>query len=326
MRGTNTVIINGQPYDAVTGLPVKETPVAQAALATVRPTSPPAQTGKISNDIGPRRQDIQRVIGAGKVHSRTQKSQTLYRAAVKRPAAAPGAQRIPLISKFAPHPAGNRPVQPVAAKPGTAAAQAPAQPAAQSAKITDRNQLLKKQLIKERINQAETAKKQRPKKSKLGRLFAKRPKFASITTASLALLLLGAYVTYLNLPGLSVRVAAARAGINASYPGYSPDGYGLHGAVGFAAGEVTLNFKSNTNDQQNYTVKQRASAWDSQAVIDNYINKEPGTHPYMTYSAHGLTVYMWDNNAAWVNNGILYTVNGNAPLTSDQMLHLASSM
>jgi hypothetical protein len=46
----------------------------------------------------------------------------------------------------------------------------------------------------------------------------------------------------------------------------------------------------------------------------------------LTYSERGLTVYTYGSKAAWVNGGILYTLNGNAPLNSDQILKIASSM
>ena len=95
------------------------------------------------------------------------------------------------------------------------------------------------------------------------------PHVFSVASASLALLILGGYLTYLNMPTLSVRVAAAQAGINTSYPDYRPDGYRLSGPVAYSDGEVSMRFVANTGSQ-NYIVKQAKSSWDSSADLENY--------------------------------------------------------
>lgn len=146
----------------------------------------------------------------------------------------------------------------------------------------------------------------------------------SVGSATIALMLLGGYFTYLNMPNLSVRVAAAQAGVDASYPDYRPDGYSLAGAVGYTQGEVSMKFASN-GGPQNFTLSQKKSSWDSSAVLDNYVKEKAGDN-YITYSERGLTIYTFGSNAAWVNNGVLYTVNGDAPLSSDQIRRIATSM
>ncbi len=323
--GTNTILINGRAYDSITGLPVKATP---------------RQSNSVFSDIGPRRTGVSapakplqpRVVGTADiaVHARTQRSKTLNRSALHRPVQTP--TQSPQIHRFA--------TQPVAAKPMTATHLQVAPVRRDITPISKQvlhsvqqqpsvptqspNQVLKNQLIKERISEAEAAKTTKQKGGKLKRLLARQPRLVSFVAASFALLLLGGYITYINLPNLSVRVAASHAGINATYPEYRPDGYSLNGPVAYAPGQVTLSFKSNTNTTQNYSIKQRATSWDSQAVLD-YVNKESHSQP-TTFSEHGLTIYTYGTNAAWVNGGILYTVGGNAPLSSEQILKLASSM
>jgi hypothetical protein len=147
---------------------------------------------------------------------------------------------------------------------------------------------------------------------------------AGIGSISLALLLLGGYFTYLNMPSLSVRVAAAQAGVNATYPDYRPDGYSLSGAVAYTDGEVNMKFASNSGPQ-NFTLNQKKSSWDSSAVLDNYVKQKAGEN-YITYNERGLTIYTYGSDAAWINNGVLYTINGDAPLSSDQIRHIATSM
>lgn len=158
------------------------------------------------------------------------------------------------------------------------------------------------------------AKKQR---SKTGRLM-------SIASASLAIVLLGGYLTYLNMPSLSTRVAAAQAGIDASYPSYQPSGYSLSGPVAYSQGSVTMKFAANAGPQS-YTLTQKDSTWDSSAVLENAVQPEAHGN-YTTTAASGLTIYTYNGTSVWVNNGILYTVTGDAPLSSEQIRNIATSL
>lgn len=126
------------------------------------------------------------------------------------------------------------------------------------------------------------------------------------------------------VPTLSVSVAAAQAGIEATYPEYTPDGYSLSQPVIFSDGQVTLKFASNSNDNY-YTVDQVRSSWDSSAVLDNVVTPAAGAD-YTTTKERGLTIYTYDSNAAWVNGGILYQIDSKAPLSGDQIRKIATSL
>lgn len=158
------------------------------------------------------------------------------------------------------------------------------------------------------------AKKQR---SKAGRLM-------SVASASLAIVLLGGYLTYLNMPSLSTRVAAAQAGIDASYPSYQPSGYSLSGPVAYSQGSVTMKFAANAGPAS-YTLTQQDSTWDSSAVLENAVEPEAQNN-YTTTAASGLTIYTYNGKSVWVNNGILYTVTGDAPLSHEQIRNIATSL
>jgi hypothetical protein len=147
----------------------------------------------------------------------------------------------------------------------------------------------------------------------------------SIASASLALFLLGGYFTYLNMPNLSVRVAAAQAGIDASYPSYRPDGYSLNGPVAYDQGEVHMTFAANAGGASNFTITQEETGWDSTAVKENLVQKEWGDN-MMQYTEHGLTIYARNSEAVWVNGGILYKITGSAPLSASQIRGIATSM
>jgi hypothetical protein len=297
-----TVTINGTVYDAHTGMPVS------VDNATPAPT-PVAQPHSQS------------------VHQVTQKSQTLNRRLVQqKPSVAPASsiQKSPQITKFAPQQPQKQPSRVVsdfgpAPHPMATRAnqQLAPQPAAQAPKPS---QIIKQEAIAQAMQTAPD----HNRTEKAPKQVKKIRRFASVGSVSLALLLLGGYFTYLNMPSLSVRVAAAQSGVDASYPEYRPDGYSLSGAVAYSQGQVSMKFAANGGDQ-NFTINQSKSNWDSVAVLDNYVKEKAGDK-YITYSERGLTIYTYNSNAAWVNGGVLYTINGDAPLSSDQIRRIATSL
>lgn len=330
-----TVTINGVIYDAQTGLPLGRATAAPQATARIA-TPAPTRTKQHSQTI----------------HRPTQKSATLNRAVVKKAAPAPAPaiqpaqktvarpaiQKSPSITRFAPHPTGAKqavrhmdigPIShPMAAKAQQKAATqatpkpvtAQTQPHKAATHAPKPSQIIKQEAIAEAMKKAphHNAKAKRPKQPR------KHSRMFSVASASLALVMLAGYFTYLNLPNLSVRVAAAQAGFNATYPGYHPDGYSIKGRVAYDDGQVSMKFAAN-GGPQSFTVKQEKSGWDSSALLANYV--EPASNGgYVPHSEKGLTVYVFNNSAAWVNDGIRYTIEGDAPLSSDQILDIATSM
>lgn len=346
-RGMTKAIIkiNGRTYDAITGMPVIDTHVkeqvtqrlqeakkAQAMSTQAHKSSArPVHQAARSMDVAANRQAH---APAQAIHQATQKSQTLYRAALKKPdfkaeAAQAPHERSPHISKFAAHaPAKQAAPAPVKTEPIAPASTHPAVAKAlhqHAATAAPKHQLtgsdLKEQLIKERLAEVSDRPKEHHKKA--GWL-GKQQRMVTILSSTLALLILGGYLTYITLPSISLRVAASRAGVNANMPEYKPDGYSLDGPITYSPGEVVISYKSNTEDTDGYKLVQKATNWDSQAVLDNYVAKL--TDNYLTFQERGVTVYTFGNKAAWVNGGLLYTIEGNAALSSDQILRVATSI
>lgn len=151
-------------------------------------------------------------------------------------------------------------------------------------------------------------------------------RFANIATLSCALLLLAGFFGYQNSAAISMKVAASRAGVDAQLPGYKPAGFGMDGGVKSEPGKVSVSFKSRTDDKH-FTVSQQASSWNSASLLANHVTKEHCDTCFQTWQNDGKTVYIYDNsNATWVNGGVWYKVEGNADLTSDQLLRLANSL
>ena len=325
MRAKNTIVINGKVYDAVTGLPAGAPDKITPAEATK-----PATQHTVVSDVAPHRQSAK----AKTLHRQTQRSQTLRRDLTTHPANAQHSQvhhkpapgsiaRSAQISRFAPHPQPltHQPAQPTATAHAPAHKPAAAQHHAAQA-LSSRE--LKEKLISQRLAaiQDTPAHHQQHKAPRKG-FFASAPRVSSVLAGCFAIVLIGGYLTYVNMPNLSMRVAAAHAGVDATFPDYRPDGYRFNGPIAYNNGEVSLKFTSNTNSS-GYTINQQNSSWDSQAVLDNYVTKH--AKDYLTYSEQGLTIYTFDGQAAWVNGGVFYTIEGDAPLSSDQVLRIVGSM
>lgn len=145
------------------------------------------------------------------------------------------------------------------------------------------------------------------------------------SSSALVVLMLAGYVAYLNVPGISMKVAAHRAGFAANLPGYKPAGYSLSNPISYQPGQVTINFHSNT-DERRFSLLQQPSSWDSNALRENYV--QPKDENYVTYQDNGLTIYVYNgSNASWVNGGKLYHIDSkDSQLDTEQLLNLATSM
>jgi hypothetical protein len=310
MDKNKIVTINGHRYNEHTGMPVES--VREPGVAP-RDTS------------------------AAGMHSAPQKSQTLVRRATKKPVASvasrlarkPGRSmdiaRSNKIARFAPHPV--KPVEKTTSTPDIPASVHPAVNKIHKLHLAKQTAAAPQapKLSKDIKNSAIAAALAKPAVKPIKKSFYKRnSRFINIFSVSAVIIAIGIYVTYLNMPMLSVSVAAQQAGINATYPEYRPDGYRLDGPVSYIDGQVTINFVANTGNTA-FTLKQSKSSWDSPAVLDNIVRKKVG-EKYITNQERGLTIYTYDGNAAWVNAGILYSIEGNAPLSSEQIRHIATSL
>ncbi|MBR2659074.1 hypothetical protein IKD57_04320 [Candidatus Saccharibacteria bacterium] len=132
------------------------------------------------------------------------------------------------------------------------------------------------------------------------------------------------YFVNLNMPDISLKVAAMQTGIEASYPSYVPRDYSLSDIVS-EDGRIVLNF-THSNNGGAFSITEEKSAWDSNALYANFVKDEYGEN-YIIVREQGLTIYISGSNAAWVNGGIVYrlkTTSGS--LTKKQICSIAVSL
>lgn len=343
MQKEHIVTINGRQYDALTGLLVDQSTdsanddavMAPALVRAVRHSS--AHGAAVHAPVLQRSQTLRRRAAAkpaaAAITPKPTPEQSSHTAITpkKSPAAARqnSIQRSPSISRFAPHPVPQQ-KQPLRSRSMNDIAPI-AHPAAvkahavQTQKVTHAitprapkpATVIKDEAIENALANAvqNTKEHKRPKKQ--------QSRWMAVASSCFAILLLGGYFTYLNMPNLSVRVAAAQAGFDASYPEYKPDGYRLNGPIAAENGKVSMKFASNSGPQ-NFLIQQEKSSWDSMAV-QQYIDDTTGAAA-VTTTVDGLTIYLYGSNAAWVNGGVLYTLSGDARLSGEQVRRIATSM
>ena len=228
------------------------------------------------------------------------------------------------VTKFAPaeqpKPAPKPDIPPVRHPMVAKAHAAQAQAKLAQKRVPKSAQTIKEQAIREAMEQPTHSRKQITLKKQPTRLH----RTLRTTAIALGALFIGGYIAYLNMPAITTGIAAAQSGVHATFPSYTPNGYAIAGPVTADNGIVTIRFDA-TAAPVSYTIQQQRSDWDSSAVLENYITPNAG-NDYLATQANGLTIYTYTQSAAWVNGGILYTIHGNAPLSADQIEHIAISM
>lgn len=319
-----TIRLNGKVYDVSTGRAVKE--ADQVRHEAHRHT-------------------------AHTVHQRTQSAKTLMRTSVKKPvihvdkplAVTPPRQhssplvtashdresralhtpKSHLIQRFNTAPAGRSSVTnrhevlPVRAAPTTHISHHAAPPIVDLTPKSDVN------FFASALNEAK-AHQATHTHQKTKRRSSKKTKAFAVSASIMTMMVLGGFFLWQNSANVEFRMAASRAGVQASLPSYRPSGFSLKGPVEFAPGQVKVSFSSNSDDRK-YSITQQSSNWNSDALKETVAAAAPGG--YETRQTKGKTVYIFNgSNATWVDGGIWYQIESNAALNTEQLLQIAASL
>ncbi|MDR1033119.1 MAG: hypothetical protein LBL84_03885 [Candidatus Nomurabacteria bacterium] len=336
MSEKGIVIINGQRYDAATGLPIR----SEQKSSTTNPAASAVSSGLVHQKTQHATTLNRKYVSKSKAQVASQQTAVdrARLAQFKRRHAAAAAQaqarRTQLASKkhsVALRPLAQGDVVVVKARPAQPKDQPVQHALAVKANQTVQNRkpVVKRHLTATEIKQRDItdafkriaesqADAQQEKKAK--RRFT-RKRLAGVLSGAFAILLLAGYLTYLSVPAISVRIAAIQSGVDVSYPGYKPIGYDMNGLATVRDDSVAMEFSSQGNS---YTITQQKSSWDSSAVLDNYVQREWGSN-YEVSKERGLTIYRSGGKAAWVNGGVFFRIDGPESL-SDQIEKIAISM
>lgn len=351
---TTTIEVNGKRYDARTGALV-------APKSDNKPTSQaPAKhqnKGKVMDGVvrtkaRPARTTPVNSVQAGR--SKTIKSKTLMRSAVKKPTLAqqkaatphiirratlvlsPSKDRLQrakqvkkssLVNKFGGSQSAVKVNHlPLLVKPEPSAPPINVPKTKKTAKIA--GSTVHKNIFEKAVEKSESHRQAKPKKLPRSHRAAHKlkvsPRVLNLAASSLAAVLLIGFVAYQNVPNLSMRVAATRAGIDGRLPDYHPAGFGLSGPIEYRPGQITLQYASRS-DNRNFKVSQRASQWNSDTLLEHYV--APNSQQYQEIKDSGKTIFVYDDgNATWVDGGVWYEIDGNSILSNDQLVRMAASL
>ena len=141
----------------------------------------------------------------------------------------------------------------------------------------------------------------------------------------LLIIVAGGVFAWQTIPQLSVKMAGLRAHLSAVVPSYKPDGYKLASPAKAVSGTVVVSYKSAADPHQTYAVVEAQSNLTSPTVAQNVV---PKGATVQTSQVNGNTVYIYgsDNDAVWVNNGVLYTIKDSANLSSDELIKIVQGL
>ena len=262
-------------------------------------------------------------------HKRVQRSSTLNRKYVHRPNSIT-VQTASTKSQASKAP--SRVVSDIAVKPHayqTVAKQRTAekrqitkQPSAQELKEQAIQKALRSVATMESSQQTEQPTNNKKKIKKVRTKDSSRRLAMAFACAIVCVVALGFFVN-MNMPDLSVRVAAMQTGIEASYPSYVPRDYSLSNIIS-ENGKITMEFKGP--GEASFTLTEEKSSWDSTALLNNFVKKNWQDN-YSTTHEQGITIYINNSNAAWVNGGIVYNITSSGnDLTKKQIRNIVTSL
>ena len=147
------------------------------------------------------------------------------------------------------------------------------------------------------------------------------PKWLTISLVALVALSAGTYFAWRNVPTVSMKFASVRSQIEGSLPNYIPSGFKFAGPVDYETGTLSMTF--TTQDQRSFTLEQKASSLDSSSLKANTIEDDAQVQ---TSQVKGSTIYLDSskNEATWVSDGKRYKLRGQ--LTPDEIFKVAGSV
>lgn len=349
-QSQNVIKLNGHEYDASTGKPLTASKKAPTKASTAKSTATVSAPKLVDGVRAPRRISSPVKVGHNPEHAKTLMRHVVKKPVVlhadKRQAPAPKRQstekssaikapigtkperelhaaavhKSALISKFGrirtPLKADLIPVRPAPAKTSEMISTHSSAPVVAETRDPISSAL-------ERANSHLQPKLKKPSAyHRVAHKLHLRPAVLATGLSAFALLIAGGWLAYNNIPNIAMKIAATRAGVNASLPTYHPAGFSLKEPISYDHGQVSIKFSSNTDDR-NFTVVQKASDWNSQTLLENVI----GQKQHQTIESNGRTIYVYDDNdATWVDGGTLYQIRSNATLSSDQVLKIVDSL
>ncbi len=150
-------------------------------------------------------------------------------------------------------------------------------------------------------------------------------KVLGFSTVAAAILLVSGFFVFQTVPEVAIWAAASKSHVAIKTPGTTLAGFAFKAPVQADKTQSTITYKSKHDDSV-YTITQKPTDWSSESLMSNYLIKSKLA--YQTYYSKGMTVFVYNNSSAtWVDKGIWFTLEAkNGTLSSEQILAIASSL
>lgn len=188
--------------------------------------------------------------------------------------------------------------------------------------VTEKVMLNEMKANKKALKNEKKAKAKVKKETKHFKKHRSKRLFLALVASAACMLGLAALVK-VNLPNISVKVAALQTGVEASYPSYIPRDFSITD-VYTDNSTVVINFTGPNNTS--FTLSEEKSSWSSSSLLTNYVKSAYGSN-YEVIREQGITIYISSSNASWVNKGIFYRINAsNGTLSKKQIKNIVTSL
>ncbi len=153
-----------------------------------------------------------------------------------------------------------------------------------------------------------------------------RRRMVSYSAGAVAVLAIAGFFGMQNLDTIQFKMASSQAGFSATMPSYKPAGFAVDSVRSYN-GYVGLKYVADSIEGgSSYAITEKPSNWNSATLLTN-IQANSNTPSYRVVEKAGRTVYLYGNNqAAWVNNGILYQLVSSNELGNHEIGQIAASM
>ena len=160
-------------------------------------------------------------------------------------------------------------------------------------------------------------------KRRLGQPKRHRFRFSTIMATAGAMAIIVGLGVYISLPTISVKLAAARAGIHAQNP-YATSGYSLDNNIAAQPGKVTISYKSASGNG-GYSVTQESDKSTTDYALRLNVSRQNGGS-YQEMDVNGKTVLLYGNKATWLAGDMRYTIDGSDLMDSNQLRSIVKSL
>ncbi|MBL8121840.1 hypothetical protein JNM87_03760 [Candidatus Saccharibacteria bacterium] len=146
----------------------------------------------------------------------------------------------------------------------------------------------------------------------------------SVAAGTLALIIIGGFMTYVNTPGLQLKIAGIRAGVATNTPNFVASGFAYDG-VTVDGNQRVIGLTSGGAD---FALTQEATSWTTEQMIRQIASvNADGSPAYHVVKAGNDTAYRFGDGAqaTWVKNGIWYQLSGNSKISDDQLRALVAN-